>query len=78
MPLDQLQPLWDRAELLAAGVAAVVVASQVADHWVSSRARASGASRTQAKGLGRDAGMVTILVAVLVLAVAVALGWGVS
>ncbi len=78
MPLDQIQPLWDRAGLMAVGVAVVVVASQLTSHWVSSRARASGASPAQARTQGRDAGMLTILGAVLALAVAAVLGWVVS
>lgn len=75
MNWDQWRPFMEGAESLAVGIAAVVVASQVADLCANARARANGATRDEARVCGRDAGMVTILVAVVGLALAASFGW---
>lgn len=68
MALDGIQPILERMELFAVGIGGVVVASQLVDLWTTMRARAGGATRAEAREMGRDAGLVTILAAVLLLA----------
>lgn len=74
MALQQWLPIIDRVGIVAVSLGGVAIASQVAGAWMTLRARANGATRTEARARGRDAGIVILLVAVLLLATAAALG----
>ncbi|SOE00579.1 hypothetical protein [Caenispirillum bisanense] len=74
MALQQWLPIIDRVGIFAVSLGGVAIASQVAVAWTTLRARANGATRTEARARGRDAGIVTLLVAVLLLATAATLG----